>query len=149
MPDPPRPSTPRFAERRLTDAAGQTARLPDVADLAAPFQLSRPTTRDYVTLLARVFLLEPLPPWQTNRLSRPVKTPKLHLSDTGLACALLATDAATLGAVSRAANSRRGHWRSADPLTYIRVCSETCVLYAGCVQLGSARERPVRRAASV
>lgn len=84
--------------RLLTLAAGQTARLLNVADLASPFQLSRPTIRDYVTLLARVFLLEELPPWHSNRLSRLIKTPKLHLGDTGLACALLGADAAALWA---------------------------------------------------
>ncbi len=82
--------------RLLTLAAGQTARLLNVTDLATPFQLSRPTIRDYVTLLERVFLLEQLPPWHNNRLSRLVKTPKLHLSDTGVACALLGLDAAAL-----------------------------------------------------
>lgn len=84
--------------RLLALAAGQTARLLNVTDLAAPFQLSRPTIRDYVTLLARVFLLEELPPWHSNRLSRLVKTPKLHIGDTGLACALLGADAAALKA---------------------------------------------------
>ena len=84
--------------RLLALAAGQTARLLNVADLASPFQLSRPTIRDYVTLLARVFLLEELQPWHNNRLSRLVKTPKLHLGDTGLACALLGVDAAALWA---------------------------------------------------
>lgn len=82
--------------RLLTLAAGQTARLINVAELAAPFQLSRPTIRDYMTLLSRVFLLEELPPWHSNRLSRLIKTPKLHLCDTGLACALLGLDADTL-----------------------------------------------------
>lgn len=82
--------------RLLALAAGQTARLLNVADLASPFQLSRPTIRDYLTLLARVFLLEELPPWHSNRLSRLIKTPKLHLGDTGLACALLGVDAAAL-----------------------------------------------------
>ena len=84
--------------RLLTLSAGQTARLLNVSDLASPFQLSRPTIRDYVTLLARVFLLEELPPWHNNRLSRLVKTPKLHLGDTGLACALLGVDAEALWA---------------------------------------------------
>jgi hypothetical protein len=82
--------------RLLALAAGQTARLINVSDLAAPFQLSRPTIRDYVTLLERVFLLEELPPWHRNRLSRLIKTPKLHVGDTGLACALLGLDAAAL-----------------------------------------------------
>ncbi len=78
--------------RLLSLAAGQSARLLNVSEIAAPFQLSRPTIRDYMTLLARVFLLEELPPWHSNRLSRLVKTPKLHLGDTGLACALLGLD---------------------------------------------------------
>jgi hypothetical protein len=83
--------------RLLTLAAGQTARLLNVSDLASPFQLSRPTIRDYMTLLERVFLLEPLSPWHSNRLSRLVKTPKLHMGDTGVACALLGLDADALG----------------------------------------------------
>ena len=82
--------------RLLALAAGQTARLLNVSDLASPFQLSRPTIRDYLTLLARVFLLEELPPWYSNRLSRLVKTPKLHMGDTGIACAQLGLDAAAL-----------------------------------------------------
>ncbi|MBI2958102.1 MAG: ATP-binding protein, partial [Chloroflexi bacterium] len=63
--------------RLLTLAAGQTARLLNVADLAGPFQLSRPTIRDYVTILERLFLLDTLPPWHSNRLSRLIKTPKV------------------------------------------------------------------------
>ena len=82
--------------RLLALAASQTSRLLNVSDLAAPFQLSRPTIRDYLTLLERVFLLEMLPPWHSNRLSRLVKTPKLHVGDTGLACALLGINAAAL-----------------------------------------------------
>ena len=82
--------------RLLTMAAGQTARLINVADLASPFQLSRPTIRDYVTLLTRVFLLNEQPPWHSNRLSRLIKTPKLHVGDTGLACALLGLNSDSL-----------------------------------------------------
>jgi hypothetical protein len=82
--------------RLLALAASQTARLINISDLASPFQLSRPTIRDYVTLLERVFVLEELPPWHSNRLSRLIKAPKLHLGDTGIACALLGLDAAAL-----------------------------------------------------
>ena len=84
--------------RLLAAAAAQTAQLLNVSNIAAPFQLSRPTIQDYLTLLERVFLLETLPPWHSNRLSRLVKTPKLHIGDTGLACALLGVDAAALAA---------------------------------------------------
>ena len=82
--------------RLLEFAAGQTARLINISDLGAPLQLSRPTIRDYVTLLEGVFLLEEVPPWHSNRLSRLIKTPKLHIGDTGIACALLNRDAAAL-----------------------------------------------------
>jgi len=84
--------------RLLAIAATQTARLLNVSSLAGPLQLSRPTIRDYVTLLERLFLIEELPPWHSNRLSRLVKTPKLHLADTGVACALLGVDADALTA---------------------------------------------------
>ncbi len=82
--------------RLLQLAAGQTARLVNVAEMAGSFQLSRPTIRDYVTLLERVFLVEHLAPWHTNRLSRLVKSPKLHMGDTGVTAALLGLDSAAL-----------------------------------------------------
>ena len=73
----------------MTAACSQTATLYNLAALAAPFQLSRPTISEYLRLLERFFLLEWLPPWYNNRLKRLVKTPKLHVGDTGLAAALL------------------------------------------------------------
>ena len=82
--------------RLLSAAASQTARLFNLSDLASPFQLSRPAIGDYVTLLERLFLLERLPPWHNNRLSRLVKSPKLHVVDSGLAAALLGADTGAL-----------------------------------------------------
>jgi len=84
--------------RLLAMVGSQTARLLNVSELAAPLALSRPTVRDYITLLERIFLVEELPPWHGNRLSRLVKTPKVHLGDSGLACALLGLDAEALAA---------------------------------------------------
>jgi uncharacterized protein len=79
-------------------AAGRTARLLNVSDLSAPFQVSRPTIREYASLLGRLFLLETLPPWHNNRISRLIKTPKLHMGDPGLAASLLGADAEALSA---------------------------------------------------
>lgn len=73
----------------LALAASQTARLFNAADLVAPFSLSRPTIRDYLAVLEQIFLIEQLQTWHNNRLSRLIKTPKMHMGDTGLACALL------------------------------------------------------------
>lgn len=84
--------------RLLELAAGQTAHLFNVSELAGPFALSRPTVRDYLTLLERVFLVDVLPPWHLRHINRLVKTPKLHMGDTGLASALLRLDAPALHA---------------------------------------------------
>jgi len=56
--------------RLLATAAAYTAQLVNFEGLAGSFHLTRPTIQDYVTLLERVFLLERVPPWHSNRLSR-------------------------------------------------------------------------------
>ena len=57
--------------------------------MAAPFEVSRPTVRDDLTLLQHVFMVTALPAWHRNRLQRLVKAPKLHVGDTGVAAAVL------------------------------------------------------------
>src|SRR5699024_8546324 len=49
--------------RLLRMAAGRTAQLFNLSDLASSFRVSRPTIGDYITLLENIFLLERLPPW--------------------------------------------------------------------------------------
>lgn len=80
----------------LALAASQTSRLFNAADLASPFAISRPTIREYLTLLEQIFLIEQLQPWHSNRLSRLIKTPKMHLADTGLASSLMGINGQTL-----------------------------------------------------
>lgn len=80
----------------LSVAAANTAQLFNATKLASTFGVSRVTIGDYVALLERVFLLERIQPWHGSRLKRLVKTPKLHVGDTGLACALLGMDASSL-----------------------------------------------------
>lgn len=82
--------------RLLTESAVRTAQLTNVSALASRFAVSRQTVETYMQLLERMFLVERLLPWSSNRLSRLVKTPKLHLGDTGLAAALLEVEAADL-----------------------------------------------------
>ena len=73
-------------------AAMQSGQLFNLSKLAGPFELSRPTIGEYVTLLEMVFLVERIRPWLSNRMSRLIKTPKIHVGDTGLGCSLLAMD---------------------------------------------------------
>ena len=65
--------------RLLRAAAARTGQLFNLSALASPFELSRPSIGDYVTLLERLFLLERLPAWHSNRMKRLVRSPKLHL----------------------------------------------------------------------
>lgn len=81
--------SPEILSSLLAMAAAQTAQLLNVNKLASSFQLSRNAIQDYLALLEKMFLLEQTPAWHSNRLKRLVKTPKLHLGDTGVACALM------------------------------------------------------------
>lgn len=90
--------SPEILSRLLMLAAAQTGQLLSVNDLSSSFQISRNTVEGYLTLLANMFLLKRAPAWHSNRKKRLVKTPKLHLGDAGLACALLNLNAATLAA---------------------------------------------------
>ena len=77
-------------------AAARTAQLLSVNGLASSFQLNRLTIRSYLILLEKMFLLEKVPAWHSNHTKRLVKTPKIHLGDTGIACALLNLNKAAL-----------------------------------------------------
>jgi len=64
----------------LTLAASQTARLANISEMASQFELSRPTIRSYLTLIERLFLIEFLPPWFSNRVKRLIKSPNSTLA---------------------------------------------------------------------
>lgn len=74
----------------LAEHAGQ---LVNHSSFGAALGLSSVTAQKYVSILERLFLIRTLPPWSNNRLSRLIKTPKLHFLDTGL-LATLREDAA-------------------------------------------------------
>lgn len=91
----------------LQRIANNTASLVNIANLNQGFGFDVKTTKHYVQLLKQLFLIEELSPWFSNRNKRLIKSPKLHLSDTGLLCALsgfskaqLTKDRQTLGAIT-------------------------------------------------
>ena len=69
-------------------AALHSSQLVNLNDWSGKLGLSRETVKKYIALLEQLFLLELLPAWHSNAGKRLVKTPKLHMSDTGLICAL-------------------------------------------------------------
>jgi predicted AAA+ superfamily ATPase len=50
--------------------------------------LSRPTIAKYCQLLEQLFIFQELPAWHRNENKRLIKTPKAHIIDSGLLCAL-------------------------------------------------------------
>lgn len=87
--------------RMLGEQAGQ---LVNIRAHSVALGISAPTVQRYVTTLERMFLLRQIRPWFSNRLSRLIKSPKLHMVDSGLLATLrdattanLATDRSRLG----------------------------------------------------
>jgi predicted AAA+ superfamily ATPase len=77
----------------LAEHAGQ---LVNHSSFGAALGLSSVTARRYVAILERLFLVRALQPWSSNRLSRLVKTPKLHFLDSGLLATLREDEDGTL-----------------------------------------------------
>nr|WP_246126317.1 DUF4143 domain-containing protein [Nesterenkonia populi] len=76
---------PLAMERLLRAAALNTAGIPTHETLVRAASTSRETTDRYLDLLEELGLLERIPAWGHNRLKRMIKSPKLHVTDTGLA----------------------------------------------------------------
>lgn len=69
-------------------AALRTAGVLSISDLARDARLSAPTAARYLHLLEASFLVRRVPPFLGNRSARLIKSPKLYVSDTGLAAHL-------------------------------------------------------------
>lgn len=78
--------------RLLRVVAARSGRAWRDTSLEQELQLDRHTVGSYREVLTSLFLVDPLPPWRTNRSQRQVKAPKYHMTDTGLAMALLGVD---------------------------------------------------------
>ena len=78
--------------------AARSSGLLNMADLSRDAGLPHTTLTRYLALLETVFLVHRLPAWSPNLGKRLVKSAKLHLVDTGLACHVLGVDADRLHA---------------------------------------------------
>jgi predicted AAA+ superfamily ATPase len=66
----------------------RTANLLNVSNVSSDLGLDRETTDKYITILERLFLVRCLPAWHRNLAKRLIKTPKIHVIDSGLAAML-------------------------------------------------------------
>jgi predicted AAA+ superfamily ATPase len=74
--------------RLLRVVALRTGKLMNQSDMARDTGLSQPTAHRYLGLLEASHLMYRLPAYAVNRTKRLVKSPRLFLCDTGLACFL-------------------------------------------------------------
>ena len=78
----------RELSRLLELLALRSATLFNASKLANSLGLHRETVEHYVSVLERLFLVRRLPAWHHNAGKRLIKSPKIHLLDSGLAATL-------------------------------------------------------------
>jgi predicted AAA+ superfamily ATPase len=78
--------------RLLKLLASRLATLHNQSEISRSSAIPNSTLSRYLALLKTIFLIQELPAWSTNLGKRLVKSPKLFMVDTGLACSLLGID---------------------------------------------------------
>ena len=74
----------------------RTGQLFSASQIGRDAKLSVATTSRYLSLLETTFVITRLSPYLRNKASRLIKSPKIYLSDSGLACHLAALEQADL-----------------------------------------------------
>lgn len=83
-------------QKLLKLTAYYSGKLVNFLELGNIISLNNETTKKYIQLLEQIFLVKQLPAWHSNEYKRLIKTPKLHMNDTGLVCALRGMNQSTL-----------------------------------------------------
>lgn len=78
--------------RLLRLMAARTATLANYSEYSRALGIPNSSLKRYLTLLKATFLVQELPAWSANLSKRLVRSPKIYLSDTGLAAALTGFD---------------------------------------------------------
>lgn len=76
-------------QRFVELCAGRTAQVVNYSTLAADAGISQPTAKSWLSVLEASFLVYRVPPYHANTRKRVIRSPRMHLYDTGLACWLL------------------------------------------------------------
>lgn len=74
--------------RLLSLLAARSGALMNMSEVSRAAGIAHSTLRRYLALLEATFIFQPLPAWSTNIGKRCVKSPKIHLADSGLAAHL-------------------------------------------------------------
>ena len=97
--------TPGLLRRLLECLASQTGQLLNINNIAGDLGMARPTIEKYLDLLETMFLVERLPAYSNKRLKRLMKSPKIHVCDTGIASRIMKLNSKRL----ELDRSERGH----------------------------------------
>lgn len=93
----------------FTRLAGQTGQVLNVSAAARSVGLDVTTATSYVTLLEHLFLLHRLPAWGRTLRARATASPKVHLTDSGLAARLQRITPGRLARLDPASLTEFGH----------------------------------------
>jgi uncharacterized protein len=80
------------AGRVLRLAAARSAALANMTAIARELGIDHKTVGRHVRSLEQLFLVMRLPAWHANLGHRVVRSPKLHIADTGMLCSLIGVD---------------------------------------------------------
>lgn len=83
--------------RLLEVAAAHCSQLFNASQIGAQLSMDARTVEKYLGILEKLFLVQRLPAWSRNELTRLIKAPKLHFLDAGLQAALTRLTPAMLG----------------------------------------------------
>ncbi len=91
-----RVNQPALLSAVLHSCVHRTAQVLNASDIANDLQANLDTVQRYLRLLERTFLIQRLPAYHRNRVTRLARHPKLHLTDVGLAASLARFDERSL-----------------------------------------------------
>lgn len=126
--------------------AARTGGLFNISDVGRDARLAHSTLTRYLVLLEALFLIQRLPAWSVNLGKRLVKTPKLHIADSGLACHLLGADSARFQQDSSLLGRVVESFVAVELLKQASWSAEPVSLYHYCTAAGSEVDMIIEKA---
>jgi predicted AAA+ superfamily ATPase len=81
------------ATRILRLVAARSASLTNLSSIGRELGIDHKTVGNHLRSLEQLFMVIRLPAWHSNLGHRVIRSPKLHIADTGLLCSLIGVDA--------------------------------------------------------
>ena len=87
---------PESAGRVLRLAAARSAALTNLSSIGRELGIDHKTVANHLQSLELLYMVVRLPAWHANLGHRVIRSPKLHIADTGMLCSLIGVDAKRL-----------------------------------------------------